>query len=329
MPFTVRPYAPADAAEWDALVAASPSGTFLHSRAFLGYHGDRFADRSVVVRDGGDRLVAVLPAALAPGDPRTVVSHPGATFGGLVRAPGLYGEACAEALALVATRYGESGLERLVYKPVPQVFQRTPDQDDVYALSRLGVSVARCELSAVVDVTLPAAYRKGRRYGLSLAARAGLTVARGIDRAAEFWPLLEAGLAERHGARPVHSVAELLDVAARCPGRVDVAVAREGGEPVAGAVLFELGSAVHTQYLMSSPRGREVGGLDLVIHSVLSAAREEGRRWVSFGTSNEEGGRVLNGGLYEFKRGFGAGGVAVPTFEIPLRRGSSAEDRHA
>src|SRR3954468_17973344 len=81
---TVDWYAPGDAPAWDAFVATTPTGNFLHTRKFLGYHGTRYEDRSLVFRDARDAICGVMPAALSPGDPTTVVSHPGATYGGLL-----------------------------------------------------------------------------------------------------------------------------------------------------------------------------------------------------------------------------------------------------
>jgi hypothetical protein len=73
------PYTHADAARWDAFVARAPIGNLLHTRAFLGYHGARFADRSLLLLDADDEIRAVLPAAVDPRDPARVISHPGAT----------------------------------------------------------------------------------------------------------------------------------------------------------------------------------------------------------------------------------------------------------
>ena len=114
-----EPYEAAAAEEWDALVAAAPMGTLLHSRRFLGYHGDRFEDASILLRDDSDRLLGVLPAAIDPADRATVASHPGVTFGGIVHDGRLGGPAMMDALTLVAQHYAERGFSRLRYAPVP------------------------------------------------------------------------------------------------------------------------------------------------------------------------------------------------------------------
>ena len=59
---TLRPYVPADAAAWDALVARSRTGNLLHRRGYMDYHADRFADCSLMVEREGEP-VAVFPAS--------------------------------------------------------------------------------------------------------------------------------------------------------------------------------------------------------------------------------------------------------------------------
>jgi hypothetical protein len=46
-----------------------------------------------------------------------------------------------------------------------------------------------------------------------------------------------------------------------------------------------------------------------------------GARYFDFGVSNEQGGQILNEGLYRFKMSFGAGGVVHEFYEVALMRG--------
>ena len=50
----IRAFDDRDAEAWDALVAAAPGATFLHSRRFLSYHGNRFQDASLVIERNGN-----------------------------------------------------------------------------------------------------------------------------------------------------------------------------------------------------------------------------------------------------------------------------------
>jgi hypothetical protein len=306
------------AAEWDQLVAESVNGTFMHTRRFLGYHRDRFQDASVLIRHSG-RTVAVLPAAVDPSDSSWVNSHPGLTYGGLVRLRRLSGEELVEALQALAAHYVQQGFQVLRYKAIPTAFQRLPAADDSYALQRLGASRYRCDLSSVIALSDPTDRRnENRRRGHKLAVRAGLTVCDDIARIPEYWDVLQTRLAERYGVKPVHTVEEITEIASLFPSHMQLVTGLLAGKVVAGVVLFRLGPAVHIQYSGSSDAGREIGALDAVTWHAIQASRLLGAEWFSFGVSTESEGRVLNSSLYRFKESFGATGLVHEHFQLPL-----------
>src|SRR5215212_8565992 len=115
MNITVRRYRKQDAETWDKLTAESRNGTFLHQRRFLGYHGSRFQDLSLVVEGDRGRIIGVFPAALDPGCTNTVVSHPGLTYGGVVHKGALRGAAMLQALQGISEAYREMDLRYLHY----------------------------------------------------------------------------------------------------------------------------------------------------------------------------------------------------------------------
>jgi hypothetical protein len=127
----VTRYSDQDAGRWDELVARAPMATFLHTRRFLAYHGDRFEDRSVLLRDERGDVLGVFPAALDPADGRRVVSHPGVTFGGVIHAGDLTGDAMIETIACLQQHYREDGMHTLRYKAVPYIYQCRPSGDDL------------------------------------------------------------------------------------------------------------------------------------------------------------------------------------------------------
>ena len=51
-------YSPDMEDDWDRFVAKSRNGTFIHSRAFMDYHSDRFDDQSVLVISN-DEIIGV------------------------------------------------------------------------------------------------------------------------------------------------------------------------------------------------------------------------------------------------------------------------------
>ena len=316
-----RAFTPDDVDRWDAFCAGALNATFLHTRRFLSYHGERFADRSLVLEDDAGRWLGVLPAAADPGDERTVISHPGITYGGVLHPGALRGEAMLEAFAAAALHWREQhGHATLRYKAVPRIYHRAPSDDDLYALFRLDAPRVRCDLSSTIDLGHPLPTSERRRRALKKALAAGVTVEEGAPHAAELWPVIEAVLAGRHDARPVHSLAEIETLLERFPEQLRIVVARHEMRVVAGTVLFIAGETTHTQYLASDETGHALGALDLVIDAQIRAARERGARWFDFGISNENHGRTLNHGLHRYKSEFGAGGTVHEFFELDLER---------
>jgi hypothetical protein len=316
-PPAVEAFEPHLAADWDALVERAPNGTFLQTRRFLSYHGVRFEDASLVIRRHDGRLIGVLPAAVDPSDERRVVSHPGATFGGLVHTGRLAGEAAVRTLELIRTRYVALGYRALRYKAVPWIYHRQPAGDDLYALVRLGAECAWRHLSCCVDLSGPRRTSERRRRGLRRAQSAGVALARGRELAPALWKVVEENLERRHGVRPVHSIDEILHLYGLFPDRIEFVVARLRDEVVAGVVLFLNPPVTHAQYIAATEAGYRVNALDLVFDECMHAAAGAGYRFFDFGISNTPDGG-LNETLYDFKLGFGGGGVPYDSYDLTL-----------
>ena len=77
----VTRYEAAQKKVWDEFIQRSKNGTFLFLRDYMDYHCDRFHDHSLLVWDGKDRLLAVLPAHA---NDKTLSSHDGLTYGGFI-----------------------------------------------------------------------------------------------------------------------------------------------------------------------------------------------------------------------------------------------------
>jgi hypothetical protein len=311
------PFDPAGEADWDELVARSPMATLLHSRRFLAYHGDRFEDASLVFRDG-EKLVGVLPAARDPSDSARVISHPGATFGGIVHDGGLGGERMLEALSSALETYRASDVNALTYKAVPWIYHQLPGDDDRYALFRHGARHTRMDLSCAIDLAARRNPSSRRKRGRKKAEAAGVQLSDSTELVPAYWEVLEETLKERYGVDPVHSVEEIQRLSDLFPDQIDFLFATLEGEVVGGAVIFNNPRVAHVQYSASGNAGRESSALDAVYERGISDATEAGRRFFDFGISTEAGGRELNEDLYRFKFEFGGGGVAHEFFELSL-----------
>jgi hypothetical protein len=313
----VRFYEAGDASRWDTFCDGAYNATFLHTRRFLGYHGDRFIDRSLVLEDGG-QWVGILPLGQDRADAAHWVSHPGITYGGLLHQGGLRGTAMLRALEAACDVAREQGARRLTFKPAPHIYTLAPAQDELYALFRIGAQRVRCDLSSCIDLAHRLPISERRRRALKKAHRAGVGVEAGAAGLDALWPVVEENLSRAHGLRPVHSLAEIQLLAGRFPDHIACRVARQEKRVVAGLVLFVTPRVSHAQYIASSEEGQALGALDLLFDHAIGEAQAMQQRYFNFGVSTEDNGRVLNEGLHRFKSEFGAGGVVHEHFEVAL-----------
>ena len=314
-----RRYTADDAALWDAFVREARNGTFLFERAYMDYHSDRYADHSLLFTDDKDHLLAVLPANESDGQ---LWSHQGLTYGGLVCDRKV---TSADMFALFDSLINyarEKGWSALHYKPVPDIYHRMPSQEDEYVLWRLGARLEVCNLSTAIDLQ-PEAMRVRpeycRRNVSGRLQRQGFTV----DWEAplgEFWPILTDNLQQRYGARPVHALCEIERLQQAFPDQISCCMVRNAeGQALGGVVLFETGQVMHVQYCSATAEGKRCGALDYLYMSLIDVCSMESEyRFFDFGTSNEEGGRVLNESLIHYKESFGGRGVVYRCYELPL-----------
>jgi len=318
--FSFRPYRDADEAAWNALVAASPNGTFLFDRRFMGYHADRFDDASLLVERRG-KLVAVLPAHRRG---ERVASHGGLSYGGLVLADTLGTQATWDLMQALQTHWRGQGVRELLYKTMPSIYHRLPCEDDRYALLRCGAQLVRRDALSVIGPT-PAHWPPKRRRAITQATRhrdeLALSAHEGAspetsDDWALFWQLLDHELQARHGSRPVHSLDEMRLLASRFPTQISLRLARWSGHIVAGLVLFDTPTVCHLQYMAADEQGRRCAALDLLLEQAIAGAQAQAK-WFDFGHSNEDEGRLLNTGLSFYKESFGASTVVHDHYLLP------------
>lgn len=321
--FQILTYSADHAKEWDTFVGTlQTSGSVLQSRRFLDYHGARFQEQSLVARDEKGALVAVFPAAAA-GSTEEVVSHPGATYGGLLLKESLAIADVQEIQAQVAAHYAAAGVKKLLMRLPPSEVAGPKSAIHSYGWWQLGAKLIRKDLWNVVDLSggMPR-YSKGRKWGVKKAAKTGVTVR--YQEQPDWdstYKLLALCLAERHQQKPVHSHEELVDLAERLQSDMKLWVAYLPGEdtPAAMTLVFRCRANLwHTQYIASTYEAREECALDLLIDQVIQAAVADNVKTLTFGASTEQQGQVLNTGLYNFKNGFGGSAVYQDFVELDL-----------
>ncbi len=308
-------YTPEMQSRWNEFVNCSANATFLHLRGYMDYHSDRFADCSLMAYDEKNRLVAVLPANRCGS---ALYSHQGLTYGGL-----LVGTRHFAARTMLDVWNGmlqwmrSEGIDTFIYKPVPHIYCRYPAEDDLYALFRSGAVMESCMVSSAIPLSEPVLFNEDARQRIKKAARAGVSVAESDDYPL-FMSMLETRLGERYGVAPVHSPDEMLLLAGRFPDNIKLYMAYDDdGSPLAGTIVYLTDRVIHTQYISTTEDARRRGVFAAVVDHIIDA-ESAGRAWLDFGTSCEQGGRVLNVGLNQQKYGLGGRSVAYTSYRISL-----------
>lgn len=339
---TIIPYSINRKETWDAFVESSKNGTFLLKRNFMDYHSDRFFDCSLLVYAGispdGEfkesglttkDLVAVFPANWDK-ENRTVHSHQGLTYGGLLVLPEVTQKEVMDMMQAILQYYRDyMQAVRLVYKPIPYIYSSLPSGEELYALFRAGARLTRRQVSTCVSMRNPMKMATLRMRQARKAVDHGFYIDRiiegDIETLREYWTLLEGVLEKYHNARPTHTLQEMALLMSQFPKNIRPYIVRHEKRIVAGVVVFECRKVAHVQYIASGEEGRTYGALDLLFRHLINE-RYKQFDYVDFGTSNEDGGRYLNEGLIHQKEGFGGRAVCYDTYEVNISSLSLAGD---
>lgn len=306
---------------WNDFVRASKNGTFLFERSYMDYHSDRFVDHSLLFFDEKERLLALLPANEKP-ETGDFYSHQGLTYGGFILSAKITMEQVMELFDKTIAYLRTLGFERWHYKQMPTIYHQCPAEEDEYALWRNGAEIECCNISCTVPLSgtfQQPPFERRRRRGVVRAENSGYHVVE--DAPLElFWPIMVNNLQERYDAKPVHSLYEMQLLQSRFPESIRCFLCLDAEDQVqAGAVVFlTCPLTVHVQYAHATHQGKADGAIDLLYVHLMDLFRQQGFRYYDIGTSNEQGGHILNTQLIAQKEGFGGRGISYKTYLLNL-----------
>ena len=303
--------------EWNLFCRSSKMPLFMFDRNYMDYHSDRFIDHSLMFYYN-DELTAVLPASQSG---NTLVSHGGLTYGGLITSAKMKQHIMNECFEEMIGYCRSVGFESVYYKTIPHIFHVIPAEEDLYSLFINNAKIVKAEAATVVDLKSPQKMSDLRKRRISKAKREGVAVEvrNTFDDFSEFVSLVNFVLAKYHNAKAVHTAEELYLLYSRFPDNIHLYAAIYHGEMIAGSLIFEYRDVIHTQYLAANDTARKIGGLDSVIQAIIDDYSEK-KKWLDFGISTEEHGRVLNEGLISQKEGFGGRTNIYNTWELRIQR---------
>jgi hypothetical protein len=314
--------------EWDDFVWASRNGTLFHTQRFLSYHPpDRFNDHSLAFFRK-NKLCAVFPAAVQLKDGKKVLnSHPGASYGGPIindNAGIAHVFDIVEALIQYAQ---DNNFHKIQMRLPPRIYHKRPCNEIDFALRYKGFIIQATELTSSLQLDfdegqiLDQFKGGGRRSEVRKAWRDGVMV-RESDNFATFWEILLENLA-RHSVTPTHSLEEIRRLKDLFPERIKLYAAFLHDKMISGVVIFVCNTnALHTFYIAHDYDYQEYRSLSCVIYEITKWGIQNGYRYLNFGISTEDKGRVINWGLFNFKEEFGARGILREEYALDIRKDS-------
>ena len=282
-------------------------------RDYMDYHSDRFQDFSLMFFEE-DKLVALIPASLHGNELR---SHGGLTYGGFITDNSMKQHRMLECFDAVKEFLQSNGVSKLIYKCIPYIYHKQPSEEDLYALFVNGANLYKRDISSTINLNVPIKMPKGRKAQISRAQREGVTIEESEDFVT-FIDLENSVLEEHHGTKAVHTAQELELLKSRFNEEIQLWVAKHNGVTIAGTLLFIYDNVVHTQYMAANKTAREIGGLDLLIKTLIDKFATK-KQYFDFGISTENGGKYLNTGLISQKEGFGGRGVVYDFYELEIK----------
>ncbi len=260
-----------------------------------------------------------------------VYTHQGLTYGGLILGPKATAVDVCEVMTTIFGYLSSQGVSRVIYKALPWIYTAIPSDEPLYALTEVcHAKLISRDIASVVNLDCRVPFSELRLRGKKKAVRHGIRIDFSDDFTA-FWDILTDNLRTKYGAKPVHTLDEILLLKSRFPENILLCAAFEGTTMVAGTVLYLTTRVAKTQYISASPRGKEVCALDLLFINLLSSLTSHlspptshlspltsHLQYLDMGTSAMDHSTELKRPLIFQKEGFGARAVCYDTYEWTL-----------
>ena len=314
----IRTYTAKDKACWNRFIATAKNATFLFNRDFMDYHNDRFKDYSLLCFND-EKLVAVLPANVVED---TLYSHQGLTYGGLVFQEDTKLFDAFEMYKSVLIYLHQNNITNLNIKVIPTFYNLLASDELEYFMFKSNAKLLKRDVLMVIDYKHQLKFKKNRREGINKAKRYGLTlkVESNFDG---FWnEILIPNLNKKHDVNPVHSLAEIKQLAKKFPDNIQQVNVYNGDTLVAGSTVFLTKTTIHPQYVSGNSDKNKFGSLDLLYDYIINHYRTD-KQYFDFNISSEDNGAVINEGLIFWKEGCGARSVVANTYEVETKVGES------
>lgn len=311
--YSVRLYQKSDFETWNAFIDKAKNATFLFHRHFMEYHEDRFKDFSLIV-ENDSKWLAVLPANVLGNE---VFSHQGLTYGGLVYDEKIDAEQVRLIWVEVLDYLKRQQKRGLIYKSILPFYTQKSSDEMSYFLFNNKADLFRKDLNLAIDFTKKWSVSKSKMKHFRRISEMDLEIRQ--DQNFElFWnSVLIPRLAEKHQAKPVHTLGEIEKLAAYFPENILQYNVYLEDEIIAGITLFRYKNGVKSQYGATTVIGEKHRALDFLFINLIEKFKDE-VAFFDMGTVTENNELGYNPGLLKQKEELGCSVYTQEFYSISL-----------
>jgi hypothetical protein len=314
----IIPYSAEWRERWEQFVWGSNNGTLFHTRRFLRYHpAHRFKDHSLLFLEN-EKILAVMPGAeKRTEDGRSLISHPGASFGGLVVPNTINLRAAFQLVNSLLDYCSFAGIEAIDLTASPIFYSEKINHYIDFALMKNGFAYRKREVSSFVtldfaaDAVLPN-FKDEAGRAVRRAQKLGVQVRQSSDTAG-FYEILKRNLKLRHNVQPAHSLKELNHLCELFPQSIRLYGAYLDDKLIAGVVMFNCNKLVTLAFYVSHDEAyQKYRAVNLLFFEIIRVSIEQRFRYLDFGIFTVD--MQPNWGLARFKENFGSKGIFRDSF---------------
>ena len=320
----VKYFSESDTNLWERFVSDSRNGTFMQQRKFLSYHpSERFCDKSLMVFNKKNHLLAVVPGALRiENDNKVLFSHPGASHGGIIVGHNTKTTCILEIVSTIKGFCLREGFNGVEIRSVPRIYHKWPCEEVDYALIYNGFKIIKTELATALPLELFHDKKANESTLRSVRKAMGNNIqVKESNDIKSYWNILTNNLNNRHQTKPTHTYEEIQKLFSMFKEKIKLFGAFYKDRLIAGTIIFALNDRVlNCFYIAHDQEYQQYRPLNLLFYRLINWAKKEGFVYLDWGISTEAGGTKVNTGLFNFKEGFGGRGVLREVYGLSFDR---------
>ena len=312
----IHKFSERDTKHWEDFIPIANNGTIFHYLKFLGYHPPRrFNNYHLMIKEK-QNILALFPAVV---EDKTIISHRGASYGGLVLRKGIGIHKTCLIVEHLVDHMKNNGFQKIILTQTPLIYYKEPDQYTDFALLKSGFHYRKREITAVIpmDVAEPLlTFHADARRSTKKAMREGVSVSISNDFKT-FYVILKHNLGMRHNVLPTHSLEELLRLKNLFPEDILLFAAHRKKKMLGGLVIFCANPNVLLAFYISHDNEYQIyRPVNLLFYEVLKWGRNKHYKYLDLGTFTLN--MNPNWGLGRFKENHNARGFLRDSFELDL-----------